>query len=220
LLKAAAAAIESYFPNPDRRGCPPPDTVRQLARRRIPLPETGELVDHVATCSPCFQVYNRYRRPKLARVIGTTVLATIVLISLALVWRYRTAHEFTSPPQIAHVPAAPILSAMSDYREASPTRSTDVQVARTETPRLPTSLLNLTILLPFGTEDGQYAIQIRGSNGDPVSTASGTAQWSGTAEALAAKLDLRHLPAGAYSLAVRKGEASWHSYPLILEQAK
>jgi hypothetical protein len=217
LLKAGAAAIDSDFPNPERRGCPMPETVRNLARRRIPLEATGDLVDHVATCSPCFDTYNRYRRQRrLVRVAAPALIGAFVLLGLAVAWRHLTVHDVNSQPQVARVPDSPILHATIDYRESSPSRSLD-QVHPKKTPTAPKALLNLTVLLPFGTEDGQYAIEVRNSMGRAVKTASGVAQWDGSAEILTAALDLRGLPAGNYMLAVRKAEASWHSYPLVLE---
>lgn len=221
LLKAAAAAIESDYPNAERRECPAGETVRHLAKRRIPLEATGELVDHIATCSACFDAYCRYRRQrKFARAAGTTLLATILLLSLTLVLRHRSAYDFSPQKPIMRMPVAPILSATIDFRKSSPTRSSDSESTPTGTAVLPNAVVNLTVFLPFGGEDGEYVIEVRSPSGDAIRTTSGTAKWDGTNETLTAVLDLRQLAPGNYLLALRKGEASWRSYPLVLEEKR
>jgi hypothetical protein len=221
LLKALSAAIRSELRNPDRRGCPTVAAVRQLARRGLSVDDTGDLVDHVATCAHCFEAYMQYRRRRrIARVGGPVVAFVTALIGLAVFWHLWAPINSTRHPQTAHFPIPPILKASIDYREGSPTRSPDVPAGAARTPRLQMELLDLTILLPFGTEDGQYAIEIRSSSGKTMMKASGAMQWNGTAEAVTVKLDLRQLSPGDYTIALRSGDASWRAYPLILEHAK
>ena len=221
LLKAAAAAIELDFPNPERAGCPAPNTIRQLAGRKIPLPSTGELVEHIATCSPCFSAYSGYRRQRrLGRVAGPTLIAAIILVAVGLVWRSHTNRDLTHKGKIERISPTPILSATIDYRKSSPTRSANTHTSSRDAPALRKAVVNLTILLPLGSEDGEYTIQIRDSRGNSLITASGVAQWNGTAEVLTSRLDLHQLRSGNYILALRKGEASWRSYPVILKETK
>ena len=40
-------------PNPTREGCPPPELLRRLARRELPIDDPA--YDHFAKCSPCYQ---------------------------------------------------------------------------------------------------------------------------------------------------------------------
>ena len=222
LLRAVAEEIQSEFPNLERRGCPAADAIHQLARRRISLIEADDLVDHIVSCAPCFDTYKRYRSRRFARVGGLTLsaLVILILIGMAVLWHNRTTHGNRPNQQTAHVPAPPIFNASIDYREIAPTRSPDVQVSPARTPRLQRALLNLTILMPFGSEDGEYAIEIRGLAGDPMVATSGVAKWTGVAEVLSVRLDLLSLAAGEYTLALRRSGASWHSYPLILEEGK
>src|SRR5579872_6227513 len=93
LLHAAAAAVRTDFPNPDHRGCPDPSAVRKLARRSIPLRETSGLVDHIATCAPCFEAYTRFRRHfRLARAGGPTLLGVAGLVALTAWWPHAQTH--------------------------------------------------------------------------------------------------------------------------------
>jgi hypothetical protein len=220
LLNAAAAAIGMDFPNPERLGCPEPYAIRDLAYRQTPLMETGELVDHIATCAPCFDAYSLFRRRRrLSRAGGTIMLAAGVL-AFALLW-----HHALSPIPHPQLPAAgtaapPVERATLDYREISPTRTVEPHLHIDKAPDLPKANLDLTILLPLGTEDGEYLVEVRTLSGDVVSHAMGRAEWNGSAETLATKLDLRNLGAGRYSLALRATVSSWHVYPLNLQNVK
>jgi len=53
-------AVLGYgHPNPERVGCPPPETLDLLARRELPIGHSG--YEHLAQCSPC------YRRVRLLK---------------------------------------------------------------------------------------------------------------------------------------------------------
>jgi hypothetical protein len=77
--------------------------------------------------------------------------------------------------------------------------------------------LALTILLPIGTEDGRYTVQIRSASGEIVAQANGIAAWTGGAEKLNINLDLTPLSAGAYMIAIQAADGSPRTYPVLLE---
>jgi hypothetical protein len=222
LLRAVAAAIKADFPNPERCGCPDAETVRSLAQRRIPLSQTGDLVDHIATCAPCFDAYSRVRRRRrIVRVIGPVVVGIICFTALALL---SSPHRVppTQPRQqlLANLPPVPVRPVTLDYRLTSPTRSPDLQVRAGKALRLPRGILDLTILLPVGTEDGEYSIELRTSGTQAVVHVSGPAKWDGHAVILATRVDIRQVAAGVYTLALRKDGASWRTYRVIVEELK
>ena len=220
LLRGARAAIGAQFPNPQRSGCPEPDTLRNLALRRIPLVETGDLVDHVASCAPCFEAYRRYRRnQRIARVGAPTLLAVLSVLALVLSWPHRLSRN-PHQPQVAVVSPPLIRKVTVDYREFSPTRSGEGTIASKRIPHLQQQFSELAILLPLGTDDGTYAVELRTPDGSPRAQTTGTAIWDGQAEVLMARLDLRNLPEGEYAIALREAGASWRSYPVILEKVK
>jgi hypothetical protein len=222
LLRAVAAAIKTDFPNPERCGCPNPEAVRNLAQRRIPLSQTGDLVDHIATCAPCFDAYSRLRRRRrTVRVIGPAVVGIICLIALALL---SSPHRVPPvPPRqqlLANLPPIPVRPVTIDCRQTSPTRSPEPHVHVGESPHLPRGVLDLTILLAVGTEDGEYSIELRTSGTQAVVHASGSAKWDGHAVTLATRVDIRQVAAGVYTLALRKDGASWRTYRVIVEELK
>src|SRR3989442_1478722 len=79
------------------------------------------------------------------------------------------------------------------------------------------ALLNLTIKLPLGMEDGTYSVQFRTTLDQSVANATGMATWNGSAETLTTTIDLRNLKPGPYKLAIRYEGSSWHQYPVVLE---
>jgi hypothetical protein len=120
-----------------------------------------------------------------------------------------------SPQQISE--ATP-LTAVLDFHNSTAERSDQTPLPRTqEAPHLPRSLLNLEIQLPLGTEDGSYAIQFRNNAGGITVQSTGTAKWDGARETLSAQIDLRTVEPGQYTLAVRKGAASWRQYSVFVD---
>ena len=76
LLKAADAVARSEFANPEREGCPGSETLSLLARRRPSLVESADLIDHIGTCSPCFNEYSRCRAAYKRSIRITYALAS------------------------------------------------------------------------------------------------------------------------------------------------
>jgi hypothetical protein len=164
LLTAVAAAVKTEFPNPARCGCPNPAAVRRLAHRRIPLPETGDLVDHIASCAPCLDAYTAFRRRRRAVRVGGPILALVICVTaLGLLWPHRAAPVPAQPPLIAELPPIPTRNAILDYRGTSPTRSAESQQHSVEATRLPRAIVELTILLPLARKmasiRSKYAIR-------------------------------------------------------------
>lgn len=221
LLRAAGAAVKMGLLTEENPGCPEPSTIRNLANRRIPLPQTGDFVDHVATCASCFQAYHRYRRRRQTAKVGVPILAVILCFAaLMLVWPHHAAKVPSAKRDPATVPAMTPLKATVDFRNQSPTRSAGERSDASAPPRLPKEKLDLTILLPFGTEDGPYSVQLRSQTGEPVIETKGTATWTGNAEALTTSIDLRPLASGEYTFALRRSGASWRTYKLVLEEPR
>jgi hypothetical protein len=220
LLKAASEALPSDFPNPERLSCPAASTLEAIAGRRLPLPEIDDIVDHIATCSPCFAAYNVYRKGYRARHNWRRFGAAAVVLTLVIAaWYF--GHGVLSPTrrppeQISEV--AP-LTAVLDFHDRSSERSDQARASgsSTETPHLRRSLLTLQIRLPLGTEDGQYSLAFRNNAGGIAAQSTGTVKWDGTAETLSARIDLRTVAPGQYTLAVRKGASSWHHYSVFVD---
>ena len=218
LLRAAADAARSEFDSPERIDCPAPHTVELLARRSSSLTETPDLIDHIATCSPCFVEYSRYRAAYKRRIRIYSSLASaaaLVVIWLALIRLFPVGQTSISRNEIARggEPLARIL----DLRMSSVPRGDTPAPQAAEAPRLPRARLDLSIYLPVGSEEGIYEIALVGASGQSVLTSSGEAKLQNFVDVLTAKLDLSGLARGPYELRLRRVQGQWNSYPIALE---
>src|SRR5580658_7211921 len=128
LLKAATEALSSDFANPERTGCPEASTLEAIAERRLSLPDIDDLVDHIATCSPCFTAYNVYRKQHCyhcnrRRYAG--ILAVLAVVITASFFGRKILSPALRPP----VPISGVapLTAVLDFHERTSERSDQVQ---------------------------------------------------------------------------------------------
>src|ERR1035438_2637539 len=156
LLRAATEALSSDFANPESTGCPEASTLEAIAERRLSFPDIDDLVDHIATCSPCFTAYNVYRKEYCFRYNRRRYTGVVAVLAVMITASY-FGRKVLSPALNSHVPKSAVapLTAVLDFHERTSERSDRAQTpGRTETPHLRRSLLNLQIRLPLGTEDG------------------------------------------------------------------
>jgi hypothetical protein len=146
--------------------------------------------------------------------MAVAVVLTVVLASWYLGRKVLSPIQ-QSPQQRSEVTP---LTAVLDFHNSTAERSDQAPLSKPqEVPHLRRSLLNLQILLPLGTEDGLYAVQFRNKAGGLAIQSTGSAKWDGTTETLSAQIDLRMVDPGQYTLAVRKGAASWRQYSVIVD---
>ena len=217
LLKIATDSLRSAFPNPERNCCPQPEAIHAIATRHLEFPEADDIVDHIASCSPCFREYTAHRRRYRLRLVGGTALCCVAVFLLAaLFWRFVTPLR----PQKENVAQQPstVFKAELDFRNRTVQRSDRPQSPNEPpTPHLRRALLDLSIRLPIGMEDGSYSIQFRNQFGQSLVNTTGTAAWDGTAETLRAAVDLRSLPSGDCIVAIRRGISTWREYTVVLD---
>ena len=82
---------------------------------------------------------------------------------------------------------------------------------------LPRGRLDLTMLLPVGSEPGGYEVQILDSDLRSRASASGSAEIRNFITTLRTTLDVQQLPAGSYQLAVRRQGEEWQMFPARLQ---
>ena len=78
ILELASEYVRSGFPNPERLGCPGSEALKSIAGRHLKFPEAEDIVDHIATCSPCFLEYHAIRRRSRRRLVGGTALCCLL----------------------------------------------------------------------------------------------------------------------------------------------
>lgn len=217
LLELATEYVRSGFPNPERLGCPGSEALKSIAGRHLKFPEAEDIVDHIATCSPCFLDYHAIRRRLRRRLVGGTALCCLLgLLLTGLIWRFATPVRPRNETVAQQPPTA--LKAVLDFRNRTAERSDRKQSPNESfTPHLRRARLDLNIELPVGVEDGLYSLQFRNQVGQSVVNTIGTAAWDGSAETLAVAVDLRNLPPGDYILAIRSGTSAWREYAVVLD---
>lgn len=209
-------AILRGFPNPERKGCPGPEVLRELANR--PQPTRDSDWEHVTHCSPCYGEFLDLRakvkerreleRRRLARrrvgVIGLALLA-----SAGLFGGYRLLQRSGGSPDGLY------LSASLDLKDRSVTRGGG-QAPQPHALVLPATRLDLTIYLPIGSEAGQYEVQFLKKIDAPILKVSGEATIERGVTVLRAKLDLTGQGSGSFLVGLRQTDSEWTYYPVTV----
>jgi len=175
LVKMASEALRGDCPNPERIGCPSPTAIEAVVRRRLASPDFDNVVDHIATCAPCFEEYNRLRQRYRLRNASAVVLGCAALLVLAFLWKYGPAKQPHPQEFVAKDAFAPALAATLDYRNWTVERSEQSRSRPVETPHLTRARLNLTIKLrptrsnsdPAITKPSWRQLEARPGTGQP-----------------------------------------------------
>lgn len=242
LFNTGRRVFATAFPNPERKGCPGSQVLKNLVFRvgTLSITERQQWFDHSAHCSPCFNEMAAYRKQYLNhRRIRRSVLVLVVVgflswIAFRLGFQERSkqpdivkqpqpAQPVVTPPS-APGPAAPV---PPSAREQKPAEAHVVVldlrkrgVARGESNaqdghlNLPRGRLKLSIYLPIGSEEGNYEVRISGRQKNQVLTAKGKAGMQGHLNVLIVEADTSTFGAGSYTLAIREVGWGWNRYPL------
>jgi hypothetical protein len=197
----------SVEPNPDRVGCPPRETLRELAMRTRPL--SDPLWDHVMECAPCridVREMGRDRPVTPVRLVGRSVglaAAAVLVIGIALgAWMLMRG---------AGTPTA-ITGDLRPYALMRSDRSQPTEPVFD----FPRRLVRLTLVLPNGSEPGRYDLEVRGPDGS-ARAAHGVATLQDFMTRLSADVDLRSAPSGTCQLAIRRTGEDWQLFPVRIE---
>jgi hypothetical protein len=230
------AALQAY-PNPKREGCPGTAVLDAVAR--TPAPFKHPAYEHVKRCSPCLKEMLDLRQQDLSakktssrrkRKMAYAAIAAAALLATGL-WTLRLREKQQTPQltstkqEIKNTTTAssqiqaktPTLWAIN-FSGISRTRGSGPD-AETPPSRVPAGLLTLKITLPFGSDDGQYDIEIRKSGTDrPIAKSSGAARiLRGDTQLNINGLDLSQIPHGPYNLFFKHADASWQHGPILID---
>jgi hypothetical protein len=202
-------------PNPTREGCPSGDMLMRLARRELPIGDPA--YDHFAKCSPCYQELRVIQQADAARLAAavrrkrlTYAAAAVVVLAIAGSWfalrqtagTGRTAVSTIGVEQQARLDLRPFTVTRGDERTKEP-----------EGLVLSRARLKATILLPVGSEPGEYEVQILDADLKSRASSSGTAAIIDYVTTLETTLDTSAVPSGSYQLAVRREGEDWRLVP-------
>lgn len=228
LLKRAAEIARSSYPNPSREGCPGREQLENVAYRRVALTALDPaVIEHIASCSPCFSEYTQLRKRRQTVKLLTIVVAGLCLGAgiVASAWFARRSEpvitrkqppvQETKPDTMARL--TPTVNATVDLRFSSPSRSETPQGQQQPLPRVPRAVAELTILLPLGSDEGEYEVEFLAADGRRSQTQRGSATFRDQAEVLTVVVDTRDLTPGEYELRLRPPDGVWRSFRTQLE---
>ena len=219
-LRAARAYALKRFPNPDRKGCPPAEEIGSMARRQLSLSDLRGRAEHIATCSQCLSEYlaarESWKRRGRRNIAILATAAGLVIAIVGVTWLKPVAPAPPpTPPPIGEQlrPEVQLQLATLDLRPLDALRGEPG--AATPAPVLARENLRLTILLPTGSDEGNYQFEIRDARGSPRVDGAGNAVIRNYIATIETPLDLRPLCPGRFTFAIRRGqESSWRFYPL------
>ena len=220
LLQAARRYVERAYPNPDRVGCPGRQLLESLAQRRSSPADHMQDVDHIGTCSPCFVEYQAIRRAWKRRrmAFAATGVAAAVVVAV-----FSGIFLFGDRP--APAPKPPAIKPAEIAKEIRQKRVIDLRPyeryrgeGRADARRpviLERAMLDLTIQLPIGSEEGKYLFALIDSSGIRRLETSGDAVIKNYITTAEAPFDLRGLSPGPFTLTVRRvGQVEPVTYPI------
>jgi hypothetical protein len=198
------------YPNPDRVGCPPREVLVSLARRERPIGDPA--YNHLKECSPCYLEGRaiqeadalQYRR----RILTWAAAAALIVSTGSAAW-------FLTTREAGVTSGGTPLRAQLDLRPYAITRGEPQPVLPPLV--LPRGDLMLTLLLPTGSEPGQYEVQVKDSNATTRASARGNAELREYVSTLEVAVSVGELSPGMYSLAVRRDGNEWQQFPVRLE---
>jgi len=208
-FRAAREYSAAAYPNPGRTGCPDHSRLAALARRKVRLEAELEVIEHVATCSPCFVEFREIHKAWKQKRTGVMVAAVAALVCLAAIFGINLVNHHRAdrpgvakaPPQQPHVE----LQKMAiDLRPYEPVRGNDPRRHEPGPIALPPANLELTMQLPVGSEKGRYIIQLLDQNGILRMETHGDAVFLNYITTLVASADLRSVTRGRFTLLVRR----------------
>ena len=240
IVETARQAFLSDNPNPERKGCPAPQLLMDLAFRRANKESAVRVTLHLRECSDCFREVNdylqRFNAGRARRLKIGAAVAVIVLVVAAFLLLQSQFRNVSSVPQTAGggslEPVKPLANNVPsvgtqiakvevpmpvvDYIVASPKRGPKLPENGPQALVLQGKRLRLRIHLPLGSVPGDYEVRLhRKADKKEVLRAHRSAAKENRFT-LAIEEDFAKFPPGFYLLAIFppgwKGEVQ--AYPV------
>ncbi len=207
MLDILRQGLATEFPNPERIGCPGSALLKGIAQGRVSLIEAEPWLDHLGSCSPCFQEFKEFRSQSVIqrrRVLTWAAASAAVLLFAVGGWLWVRARHSVEATD----------TAVLDLRERSVARGG----SQSETGQAPLQMSrtakHLILDLPIGTKEGAYDVGLLTETGDQILLVTGMAQLHDHITDLQVDVDLSSVRSGTYSLGVRQRSLEWSLYPI------
>ena len=208
ILDLLDRGLSTEFPNPGRVGCPEQSVLRGMGQHKIPLSQADQWLNHLSSCSPCFQDFQRFRAEATARnrrvfPVALAAAAVLLIIMGGLFW-------------LRSRPVVPIATVTLDLRDHSVARGENPSEAGRVPLELSRQAKHLILDLPIGSNEGSYQLALLKSTGEQISSTTGMAQLEKHTVILKTEIDLADVSPGLYLLAVRPPGSEWNRYSIRL----
>jgi hypothetical protein len=240
ILKKAYMTVN---PNPERKGCPEPKVLRDVAfHRNIGTQEQFEaIMDHLTKCSACVRDHMAFveeyketkkRNQQIKRTLLGLVAVLVISLAIWAVWRTRPKQELAvQPPEPKHQESGNLVAPDTSNHKINPPQiaqleSVTIEIppklrgsAETENPIvLNRGKLNVEFRMPLGSPEGRYKLRILDNSGKTLSTVERTASKVNGITSFRSPLDTSNLPPGDYKLSIQDpGYVEWTDYPLVIK---
>ena len=206
VLDLLTRGLSREFPNPQRVGCPDSAVLRGIAFRKLRLSEVDRWLEHLSSCSPCYQEFTELRKEATIqrRRAQAWIAVAAVLIFAVAGWLWVRIHHSVQPPE----------TAVLDLRDLSLARGQNPNQAGQRPLEIHRSVKHLILDLPIGSKEGAYEIGLLSETGAPVLGSSGTARLEDQVVILRLDLDVSRVQSGRYFLALRQPGLEWTRYPV------
>ncbi len=179
--------------------------LRGIAQHRIPLSQADQWLNHLSSCTPCFQDFRRFCAEAAAgkrRVFQMALAAAAVLLIIIgglLFLRSR--------------PSVQTATVTIDLRERTVARGENPPETNQSPIELSRQAKHLVLDLPVGSKEGNYELAVLRTGGEAIRSATGVAQLENHTVVLNANMDLAGVSPGSYFLGVRLPGLEWSRYP-------
>ena len=202
ILDVLSQGLAAEFPNPERVGCPGSAILEGIASHKIHLAEAEKWLDHLGSCSPCFQEFATIRgKLRKRRVLGLGGGLAIVLAAISL-WLVLHPQSVNVQDEVATL----------DLRVYSAERG---QPDSSNRPPLviPHAVKHLILYLPIGSKEGTYELALLKEPGGELVRTTGVARLENHVVMMRTNVDVSGVPPGSYFLGLRPG-LEWTRFPV------
>ena len=177
-----------------------------MAQHKIPLSEAEQWLNHLSSCSPCFQDFRRFRAEATARKrrvfqVALAAAAVLLIIIGGLRW-------------LRSRPLVQMATVTLDLRDRSVARGENPSESQRVPLELSREAKHLILELPIGSREGGYQLALLKGTGEQISSTTGMAQLENHTVILKTEIDLAGVSPGLYLLAVRQPGLEWNRYPI------
>ena len=202
LLDLLAQGLSQEFPNPDRIGCPDPAVLRGIAFRKLRLAEVERWLQHLSTCSPCFQQFKEFRKDA-ERLRGrrrwTAAGGTAILLLAIAGWLWLKAHKAATE--------------VLDLRQVAAVNLQNPTAQEQQTLVLYRWARHLTLDLPTGSRPGiEEEVAIFSETNVEIFDTTASARMERDAVYVEVDIDVSSFQPGQYLLGVREPGLTWTEY--------